>query len=107
MGPAVVGEEGEAALRADHPHAVADRQLPQQRGERAALDESDVELVALVEVTAGGEATEYGRWTIRPSTITPIVMYWPASNGVGSPSKRTQKLASDSVMSSRRTRWAL
>ena len=36
-------------------------------------------------------AIEYGRWTMRPSTITPMVMYWPLSNGVGSPSKRTQK----------------
>ena len=36
-----------------------------------------------------------------------MVMYWPASNGVGSPSKRTQKVASESVMSSRRTSVAL
>ena len=48
-----------------------------------------------------------GRWTILPSTMTPIVMYWPASKGVGSPSKRTQKYASESASSSRRTRRAL
>src|SRR3954451_9214435 len=34
-------------------------------------------------------------------------MYCPASNGVGSPSKRTQKVDSESVMSSRRTSVAL
>src|SRR5580765_7656532 len=56
---------------------------------------------------AGADATEYGRWTILPSTMTPIVMYWPGSNGVGSPSKRTQKYARESVSSSRRTRLAL
>ena len=44
-----------------------------------------------VPAAIGGDATEYGRWTMRPSTMTPIVMYWPGSNGVGSPSKRTQK----------------
>ena len=91
MRPLVVGLEHELALRPDHPHALADRHPPQQRRERPALDEADVELVALGAVTAGGDATEYGRWTILPSTMTPIVMYWPASNGVGSPSNRTQK----------------
>src|SRR4051812_30462023 len=34
-------------------------------------------------------------------------MYWPDTNGVGSPSKRTQKRASDSCWSSRRTSVAL
>ena len=47
--------------------------------------------VASAPATAGAEATEYGRCEILPSTITPMVMYWPGSNGVGSPSKRTQK----------------
>ena len=32
--PVVVGLEQELALRADHPHPVADRQVPQQRRER-------------------------------------------------------------------------
>ena len=62
----------------------ADRQPPQQRRERAALDEPDVHLVAVRRrPSPGAEATEYGRWTILPSTNTPIVMYWPGSNGVG------------------------
>ena len=32
-------------------------------------------------IGAFDDATEYGRWAIFPSTITPIVMYWPGSNG--------------------------
>ena len=39
--------------------------------------------------------------------MTPMVMYCPGSNGVGSPSKRTQKYASFSVSSTRRIRRAL
>ena len=39
--------------------------------------------------------------------MTPVVMYWPGSNGTGGPSKRTQKLARSLDMSSRRTRVAL
>ena len=56
---------------------------------------------------------EYGRWTIRggavpsPSVNTPIVMYWPDSNGVGSASNLTQKVARDSCASSRRMSAAL
>ena len=69
----------------------ADRQAPQQRRERPALDEADVDLVAVGAGRRGADATEYGRCTILPSTNTPIVMYWPASKGVGSPSNRTQK----------------
>ena len=45
--PLVVGLEHELALRADHPHGVTDRQAPQQRRERPALDEPHVELVAV------------------------------------------------------------
>ena len=44
---------------------------------------------------------------MRPSTMTPMVMYWPASNGVASPSIRTQKYARLSCWSSRRTSVAL
>ena len=91
MRPVVARLEQELALRPDHPHPVADRQVPQHRRERAALDEPQVELVAGRAGLAGGEATEYGRCTIRPSMNTPIVMYWPGSNGVGSPSNLTQK----------------
>ena len=47
VGPLVIGQEHELALRADHPHAVTDRQAPQQRGECPTLDESHVELVAV------------------------------------------------------------
>ena len=66
---------------------------PQQRRERPALDEPDVELVALVAgtATAARPPNTAAGGSSRP-TITPIVMYWPGSNGVGSPSKRTQKL---------------
>jgi len=47
VGPLVVGLQEELALRPDHPHPVADRQLEEHRRERPALDEADVELVAL------------------------------------------------------------
>ncbi len=47
MRPLVLGLEDELAFRADHPHSLADRHPPQQRGERPALDEADVELVAV------------------------------------------------------------
>src|SRR4051812_13230572 len=48
MDPVVVGIEGELAFRPDHPHPMADRELPQEWRELAALDEPDVHLVALV-----------------------------------------------------------
>ena len=47
MRPVVVGQEHELALRTDHPHAVPDRQPPQQRREGPALDKPDVHLVAV------------------------------------------------------------
>src|SRR3954469_21762104 len=47
------------------------------------------------------------RGPVSVCVTTPIVMYWPASKGVGSPSNRTQNEARDSVSSSRRTRLAL
>ncbi len=57
--------------------------------------------------TLGADATEYGRWSILPSVITPVVMYWPDSNGVGSPSNLTQNEARSSVRSTRLTSVAL
>ena len=57
--------------------------------------------------TLGADATEYGRCQSLPSANTPAVMYWPASNGAGSPSSFTQKLASSAEWSSRRTSVAL
>ena len=46
MDPIVAGLEQELAFRADHPHPVADGQVPEHWRERAALDEPQVELVA-------------------------------------------------------------
>ena len=40
----------------------------------------------------GAEATEYGRCHSFPSANTPVVMYWPGSNGTGSSSYLTQKI---------------
>ena len=82
--PIVVGLEHELALRSDHPHPVADRQPPEQRRERAALDQPDVELVAARRRRrAAARRPSTGRCTSLPSAKTPIVMYWPGSNGVG------------------------
>ena len=60
MGSVIVRPEDELALRSDHPHPVAHGQFPEQRRERPALDEPDVELIPL-----GADDGRRGRHRIR------------------------------------------
>ena len=71
-------------------------------------DEPDVELVALA-CRPRGAATRPSRaaGAACRRRSTPIVMYWPGSNGVGSPSNRTQKWPGRWSCPSRRTSVAL
>ena len=52
--PRVLGLEHELALGPDHPHRVAHRQPPEQRGEALDRDQPHVELVALAGDARGG-----------------------------------------------------